>query len=106
MSENASISSADPHHNSLSSSTDTGRHDTTSRSDESLAREETKAVNRSKRLLIAFIFLAAVGSGIGTYFLLRNAEEDDFETQVCVKCIDRWNLFISLSGRNGFLILF
>ena len=61
----------------------TGREEKSEGSDESsLARAESIRVRRSKRIVTACIATAAVLVGIAAYLSTRNAEKDDFESQV------------------------
>jgi len=46
-----------------------------------VAVQEEDRVKMSKRIMLIFLFLAAVATSLATYFLLRNAQEDDFEKQ-------------------------
>jgi hypothetical protein len=48
----------------------------------SLAREETKAVKRTKLLVLGAIAIAAAGCGTATYIYTRSAEKDDFNSAV------------------------
>jgi hypothetical protein len=72
----------------VSSTTDTNHTGTgrsqTSHSSFSLARAETQAVRRSKRIVLLVILLAAIAIGTATYLFMRNEENDQFEAQVCV----------------------
>jgi len=53
-----------------------------SESSTSLARDETKAVNRSKLAVLFVLTLAAIGVGTATYFFAYNTETNEFEGQV------------------------
>jgi hypothetical protein len=48
----------------------------------SIARAETKAVNRSKIVVLVVIAIAAAACGAATYFFTKSEEEDDFHSQV------------------------
>ena len=47
-----------------------------------LARAETIAVNRTKMLVLLVLSVAAIGVGLATYFVSRNVETLEFESQV------------------------
>lgn len=47
-----------------------------------LGRKASAAVNRSKCLVYLVLALAAIGFGLAVFFLLKQEETDDFETQV------------------------
>jgi hypothetical protein len=71
---NAASSPSDPsttHHTQRSESTKV-----------SLTHHETKAVNRSKLLVYAALFVATACVGVSSYFLAHNQEVENFETQV------------------------
>jgi hypothetical protein len=68
---------------SLSAGTDTNHTGEVSNdSSISIARAETKAVNRSKIVVLVVIAIAAAACGTATYFFTRSEEEDDFHSQV------------------------
>jgi hypothetical protein len=68
---------------SLSSGTETNHTGGVSNdSSISLARAETKAVNRSKIIVLLVIAIAATACGTATYFFTKSEEEDDFHSQV------------------------
>ena len=48
----------------------------------SLAKAETRAVNRTKLLVLAVLFLAASAVGVATYLYARNTEQEEFEVKV------------------------
>jgi hypothetical protein len=48
----------------------------------SIARAETRAVNRSKIVVLVVIAIAATACGAATYFFTKSEEEDDFHSQV------------------------
>jgi len=47
-----------------------------------LAKAETRAVNRSKMLVLAVLFMAATAVGAATYVFAQNSEQKDFQQQV------------------------
>jgi hypothetical protein len=47
-----------------------------------IARAETKAVNRSKVVVLVVIAIAATAFGRATYLFTKDEEEDDFRSQV------------------------
>jgi hypothetical protein len=70
---------------SLSSGTGTETNNTGEVSNDSsisIARAETKAVNRSKIVVLVVIAIAATACGAATYFFTKSEEEDDFHSQV------------------------
>jgi hypothetical protein len=68
---------------SLSGGTDTNHTGEVSNdSSISIARAETKAVNRTKIVVLAVIAIAATACGAATYFFTKSEEEDDFHIQV------------------------
>jgi hypothetical protein len=78
--DNRSLSSESA---SLSAGTDTNHTGEVSNdSSISIARAETKAVNRSKIVVLAVIAIAATACGAATYFFTKSEEEDDFHSQV------------------------
>jgi hypothetical protein len=80
--ENRSLSSESA---SLSSGTGTETNHTgvvSNDSSISIARAETKAVNRSKIVVLVVIAIAATACGAATYFFTKSEEEDDFHSQV------------------------
>jgi hypothetical protein len=78
--DNQSLSSESA---SLSAGTDTNHTGEVSNdSSISIARAETKAVNRSKIIVLAVIAIAATACGAATYFFTKSEEEDDFHSQV------------------------
>jgi hypothetical protein len=48
----------------------------------SIARVETKAVNRSKIIVLAVIVIATSACGVATYIFTKSEEEDAFRSQV------------------------
>jgi hypothetical protein len=75
-----SLSSESP---SLSAGTETNH--TGGLSDDSslsIARAETKAVNRSKIVVLVVIVIAATACGAATDFFTKSEEEDDFNSQL------------------------
>jgi hypothetical protein len=48
----------------------------------SIARAETRAVNRSKIVVLAVIAIAATACGAATYSFVKFGEEDSFHSQV------------------------
>ena len=66
---------------SLRSSTNKGEATQTSESS-TFAKEETRAVNRSKLLVLAVLSIAAIGVGIATYMFARQSEIKEFENKV------------------------
>jgi hypothetical protein len=80
--DNRSLSSESA---SLSSGTGTDTNHTgevSNASSISITRAETKAVNRSKIIVLAVIAIAATACGAATYFFTKSEEEDDFHSQV------------------------
>jgi hypothetical protein len=80
--DNRSLSSESA---SLSSGTGTDTNHTgevSNASSISITRAETKAVNRSKIIVLAVIAVAATACGAATYFFTKSEEEDDFHSQV------------------------
>jgi hypothetical protein len=59
--------------NGSNSSTDEGKR---------IANIENKYVLCSKFTVYIFLFLSAVGAGVGAFYLTRDQEEDDFENDV------------------------
>ena len=57
-------------------------HNPSSSSGETLARTETKAVNRSKLLVYLALLFAAAGVGTATYIFARREETDHFHGEV------------------------
>jgi hypothetical protein len=51
----------------------------------SLARKETKEVNRSKVLLLGVMVIAAALLGLFTFLIVDEEEEDDFQAAVSSK---------------------
>jgi len=47
-----------------------------------LAKQETRAVARSKMLVLLVLLLAAIGTGIATYIFAHNTETKEFESKV------------------------
>jgi hypothetical protein len=68
---------------SLSAGTDTNHTGEVSNdSSLSIARAETKAVNRTKIIVLVVIAIAATACGAATYLFTKSEEEDDFHSQV------------------------
>jgi hypothetical protein len=68
---------------SLSAGTDTNHTGEVSNdSSLSIARAETKAVNRTKIIVLVVIAIAAAACGAATYLFTKSEEEDDFHSQV------------------------
>lgn len=65
-----------------STTTDNNPSSSSTEKDEQMAKEETRAVNRSKLLVYGAIVLAATAVGAFWYIFLSNGETEDFETQV------------------------
>jgi hypothetical protein len=85
---------------SLSSTTqtnNTGR-DTQGSNDSSLnlAREETKAVNRSKLLVLGVIAIAAAACATATYLFTRSGEKEDFKSAVRQHDVQLWSSTLSV----------
>jgi glycerol uptake facilitator-like aquaporin len=78
--ENGSLSSESA---SLSSGTETNHTGGVSNdSSLSIARAETRAVNRSKVMVLLVIAIAAAACGTATYFFTSAEEEDNFHSEV------------------------
>lgn len=69
----------------------------------SFARSETRRVTRSKYIVAAFIFVAAVLVGSLTFVFTRNQEEDDFETQVSFLSTASVCVCIPCTASNAFV---
>jgi hypothetical protein len=55
----------------------------------SLAKEETKQVNRSKVLLLGVMAISAAVLGLSTFLIVNEDEEDDFRAAVSSKLYRR-----------------
>jgi hypothetical protein len=80
---------SDDHSRSFSSTSekDDGGSQTSGTSDSSwsLARKETRQVNRSKVLLLGFMAIAAAVLGLFTFLIVDEEEDDDFRAAVSSK---------------------
>jgi hypothetical protein len=64
---------------------------------EELVREETLAVKRSKIAVFFSIILAGIGGTVITYYLVKQAEQKQFNQEVCATCL---GLFKSEIGED------
>ena len=75
-----------------STNTTTNNKDSTQTSESStLAKAETRAVNRTKLLVLAVLSIAAMGVGFATYWFTRQSETHEFENKVGLNgrfCVD------------------
>jgi hypothetical protein len=85
MSDNDSSSSDDLQPSSSSTSDKSDGCSQTSNSSWSLARNETKQVNRSKVLLLGVMVIAAAVLGLFTFLVVDGDEDDDFRAEVSSK---------------------
>lgn len=67
---------------SFKSSTKNGGADNSSEESSSLAKAETRAVNRTKLLVLLVLFAAASAVGVATYLYAANTEQKQFEEKV------------------------
>jgi hypothetical protein len=70
-----------------------GSDDTTTNDDFDIARQETKAVFRSKLLLLTIIAVAAASFGAATYVLTRDEENGTFQNEVSAFYVFHYILF-------------
>jgi hypothetical protein len=87
MADDDSVAS-DDHSKSFSSSeekSDVSQTSGTSDSSWSLARKETKQVNRSKVLLLGVMAISAAVLGLFTFMIVDEDEDDDFQAAVSSK---------------------
>jgi p-aminobenzoyl-glutamate transporter AbgT len=77
-----SVSESEPKSFSTTTDTNNPARDQSTSSDETLAKQETKAVIRSKWVVLAVIFVAAVACATATYFFVKKEENQRFESQV------------------------
>jgi hypothetical protein len=54
---------------------------------EELVREETLAIKRSKIAVFFSIILAGIGGTVITYYLIKQAEQNKFNQEVCATCL-------------------
>ena len=64
------------------SSTNTTPKDNSTTQSSTLARTETRAVNRSKILVLFVLTLAAISVSVATYFFTKKTEKKEFEGKV------------------------
>ena len=66
---------------------------------DSIAKQETQAVNRSRALAYSLICVAAITMGIVTYYAVAKDENDEFESEVCL--VPAWGSLSSLLFSKG-----